>query len=72
LETTELKALFKELRKKTKTYHYTCEDPWYSCPQSSDGNIKDDGDDECDCGADERSETVKNIIDKIESILNAK
>lgn len=35
--------------------HYSCdEDPWYSCPQSSDGTSNDEKGPDCDCGYHDR------------------
>jgi hypothetical protein len=37
-----------------KQSHYECEDAWYSCPKH-EGYAKDDGQDVCNCGADEHN-----------------
>jgi len=35
-------------------HHYHCDDPWYSCPLSTDGCANDDAGDKCNCGYEER------------------
>ena len=34
--------------------HYSCEDCWYSCPQSTGGCCNDSVGDECNCGLDNK------------------
>lgn len=41
-----------EERLRQKVSHLNCEDPWYSCPLSSDGCADDQAGNECTCGAD--------------------
>lgn len=38
--------------------HYNCEDPWYSCPKSSDGCVNDAQGPECNCGVDKRTKQI--------------
>ncbi len=47
-----------ELRALAVRKHYTCEDPFYSCPKSEEGCYDAHRGPECDCGADEHNEKV--------------
>lgn len=44
--------------------HFSCEDSWYSCPQSLDGCSRDGCGEDCDCGA-------SIVNDKIDAALAA-
>ena len=47
-----------------KQSHYECEDAWYSCPKH-EGYAKDDGQDECTCGADEHNAKLERHADAL-------
>jgi hypothetical protein len=55
------RALCTELAKLARRDHYTCEDTWYSCPQSEDGSANDNAGSACDCGAEEHNAKVDAI-----------
>ena len=46
-----------------KMTHYTCEDPWYSCPKSPDGCIDDGQGSECNCGADSHNAAIDRALE---------
>lgn len=49
----EVEALRTALRALRREHHYECDDCFYSCPKSSDGDCRNDGTrTECDCGVD--------------------
>lgn len=48
--------------------HYSCEDPWYSCPLSVDG-CADDRKTECDCGQAEHSKKHADYVARIDAAL---
>ena len=58
--TTE-RDLIQQLAGLARRKHYTCEDSWYSCPQSECGSANDNAGAECDCGADEHNAKVDAI-----------
>jgi hypothetical protein len=58
---TNQRNLIQQLAGLARRKHYTCEDPWYSCPQSECGSANDNAGAECDCGADEHNAKVDAI-----------
>jgi hypothetical protein len=58
---TSPRDLIRQLAGLARRKHYTCEDPWYSCPQSECGSANDNAGAECDCGADEHNAKVDAI-----------
>jgi hypothetical protein len=62
------KELIAELVRLARRQHYSCEDPWYSCPKSPDGCANDSEGDECNCGADKHNDAIEQIAAKLESV----
>jgi hypothetical protein len=56
--------LLNQLKKLAYRGHYTCEDPWYSCPLSEDGCANDAAGDECNCWA-MSNEDIQHLLEKI-------
>jgi len=51
--------------------HYSCEDPWYSCPaHPGDGVYADRTGKECDCGADKYNKELQLNINKLKEVIN--
>ena len=46
------------------TYHYWCEDTWYSCPESAEGCANDD-ETECNCGYEHRITELCDLLTRI-------
>ena len=59
--TDTTRDLIQRLAGLARRKHYTCEDSWYSCPQSECGSANDNAGAECDCGADEHNAKVDAI-----------
>jgi hypothetical protein len=59
--TDTTRELIQQLAGLARRKHYTCEDSWYSCPQSECGSANDNAGAECDCGADEHNAKVDAI-----------
>ena len=55
-----------EWLKKSKRFHYECEDTWYACPKSTTGCANNAEGDACNCGADEFNAQIDAIIAKAE------
>jgi len=53
--------LIRQLAGLARRKHYTCEDSWYSCPQSEGGSANEYAGTECDCGAAEHNAKVDAI-----------
>lgn len=47
----------------SKRSHFNCDDPWYSCPLSSEG-CADDSKVGCDCGADRWNSKIDALMAK--------
>lgn len=47
---------------KLRRQHINCEDPWYSCPKSSNGCIHEGAGDKCNCGADQHNAILDGVI----------
>lgn len=60
------KDLVRRLAGLARRDHYSCEDPWYSCPRSPDGYFNDAAGDDCNYGAD----ALNAAIDEIMQALN--
>ena len=45
-----------------KMPHYSCDDPWYSCPKSSEGCANEFAGEECTCSTDWLNGKVEQII----------
>ena len=45
-----------------KINHYICDDPWYSCPFSSEGCANENEPHECNCGASDQKAKIDAII----------
>jgi len=58
---TNPRDLIQQLAGLARRKHYTCEDSWYSCPQSEGGSANEHAGTECDCGADEHNAKVDAI-----------
>lgn len=58
---TDRRKLLAQLVELARRNHYTCEDAWYSCPQSEEGSANDNAGADCDCGADEHNAKVDAI-----------
>jgi len=59
--TDTTRDLIQQLAGLARRKHYTCEDSWYSCPQSESGSANDNAGAECNCGADEHNAKVDAI-----------
>ena len=59
--TDTTRDLIRQLAGLARREHYTCEDSWYSCPQSEDGSANDNAGAKCDCGAAEHNAKVDAI-----------
>ena len=59
--TDTTRELIQQLAGLARRKHYTCEDSWYSCPQSECASDNDNAGAECDCGADEHNAKVDAI-----------
>jgi len=60
--TDTTRDLIQQLAGLARRKHYTCEDSWYSCPQSEGGSANDNAGAECDCGAVEHNAKVDAIV----------
>ncbi len=58
---TNPRDLIRQLADLARRKHYTCEDSWYSCPQSEDGSANKHAGTECDCGATKHNAKVDAI-----------
>jgi hypothetical protein len=64
-DASDVDARIAELEKalrEAKRPHYSCEDPWYSCPKHPEGTANDFKGDECDCGADEFNAKIDSVL----------
>jgi len=59
--TDTTRDLIQQLVGLARRKHYTCEDSWYSCPQSECGSANEHAGTKCDCGADEHNAKVDAI-----------
>jgi len=59
--TDTTRDLIQQLAGLARRKHYTCEDSWYSCPQSDGGSANEHAGTKCDCGADEHNAKVDAI-----------
>ena len=54
---------FVEAMRELKPTHHYCEDSWYSCPQAPDGCANDSEGAGCNCGAERRTEMVRQAVE---------
>jgi hypothetical protein len=59
--TNTTRDLIQQLAGLARRKHYTCEDSWYSCPQSEGGSANEHAGTKCDCGAAEHNAKVDAI-----------
>jgi hypothetical protein len=60
--TNDEKNLILRLANLAMRAHYSCEDPWYSCPKSPEGCFNDAAGHGCTCGADQINAEIKEIL----------
>ena len=51
-----------QLKARLRREHYSCEDPWYSCPRSDDGCLNEGEGTECNCGADNFNALLDDLL----------
>lgn len=56
-----------DYRKRAEKFfsHYSCEDPWYSCPKSEEGCLNESVGTECDCGYEDKISKLQNTFQQV-------